>query len=62
MYFENELFCLKDIMMQRYKIKRKVYKNFNLLSFGLNQKKVTKKSSRLPKNFWFSTGRLNRRR
>ena len=31
------------------------------LSFGLNQKKGTKKSSRLNENIWFSTGRLNRR-
>jgi hypothetical protein len=33
---------------------------FFLLSFGLIQKKVTKKRSRLDKNFWFSTGRIVR--
>jgi hypothetical protein len=32
-----------------------------LLSFALMPKKVTKKRSRLHKNFWFSTVRLNRR-
>jgi len=31
---------------------------FFLLSFGLIQKKVTKKKSRLDKNFWFSTERI----